>query len=425
MRDIALTLFFLAVMAYALRRHYALPMVWAWLSMMNPHRLAYGFAYSFPFAQVTAVTTLLLFPFTKYRHPFPRCTPAVLLIVFYLWVCITSLASFNDSAEVLDMWLKVTKIQLMILITLMMIRGRRQIDLLIWVIALSIGFYGIKGGVFTIIKGGRSMVLGPSGSFIEGSNEIALAMMMIVPLFYYLAKSSSRKGIRIALYVSMALTMLSVLGTTSRGALLAICAMSVFLGLKSGRPVVTTVIAVIGLFVLTTMMSDQWSLKMAGIATHEDHSAQSRIYTWRMIWNMVQYHPWTGGGYRITENPLTWQVYAVTDYLKAYAPHSIYFQALAEHGFIGLFIYVSLGVTTYRLASSVARRAKSGGVEWAVMLMGMCQASLIGFAVGGAFVGLVNFDLPYYFAVFIILVDRALREAPVPTDAALPSGAGA
>lgn len=410
MRDIAISLLFIVVTLYAFRRHYVFPLIWAWLGLMNPHRLAYGFAFSAPFAQVTALLTLVVFPFSKSRRPFPICTPSVLLVVFYVWMCITSLSTFNtDTASVYEMWLKVTKVQVMLIVTLMMLHGRKQIDMLVWIIALSIGFYGVKGGIFTISRGGTSMVMGPLGTFIEGTNDIALAMMMVVPLMFYLSTVAKRRFIRWGLYGAMVLTTFAVLGTTSRGAFLAIGAMGVFFGFKSGRPVITTVMSVICLAVLASMMSDQWADKMDTILTHKDHSAQSRLYTWKMITNMVLDHPITGGGFQITTNPATWYVYATTDWAKPYAPHSIYFQALGEHGFVGLFLYLWLGVSTYRLAGAIIHRARSLGEIWAVSLMGMVQASTIGFAVGGAFVNLLNFDLPYYFVALVVFVHVEIR----------------
>ena len=409
MRDIFLMTVFAGLMAWGLRKHHVLLMVWVWLSLMNPHRLTFSFAYDFPFAYISALAILLVFPFSKERHAFPKSTPSTFLILFYVWVGVTSLASFNTPADVFEMWLKVTKIQLILFIMLTMLMGRKQIDILIWVIAISIGFFGFKGGIFTISSGGSSMVMGPSGSFIESTNHIALAMVMVVPLMYYLAKTNTNQFVRFGLYAAMALTTLSVFGTTSRGALLAVCAMVAFLGIKSGRAFTTTAIAAIVLVGLASIMSDQWLDKMGTISTHEDHSAQSRLYTWKMIWNMVLDHPLTGGGFQVTENPMTWQVYAVTEWLRAYSPHSIYFQALAEHGFVGLFLYLGIGISAYRLAGSVASRAKAMAQDWAVLLMGMVQASLVGFAVGGAFVNLVNFDLPYYFVALVILVDQVIR----------------
>lgn len=410
MRDIALTLVFVGLILYSFRQHFVGPLIWAWFSLMNPHRLTFGFAYTMPFAQIAAVTVLLALLISRTRQPFPRTSTTALLVLFYLWGCITSVASFNEPGAVYDMWMKVSKIQLMIFVTLVMIHGRKQIDLLVWVIVLSLGFYGLKGGIFTITHGGSSMVMGPPGSFIEGTNHLALAMLLVVPLMYYLATQNSNQWVRRGLYLLMALTILSVLGTTSRGALLGIVAMAVMLSLKSRRRfMMLTVIGVVAIGVLATM-SDQWADKMVTITTHEDHSAQSRIYTWKMIWNLALHHPITGGGFQITENAATWNMYSVTEWSKAYSPHSIYFQVLAEHGFVGLALYLGLGISTWRRCNSLIRRCTTDETRWAAVLARMSQVSITGFAAGGAFVNLANFDLPYYIVALIILADVAVTE---------------
>jgi len=40
---------------------------------------------------------------------------------------------------------KVAKIQLMIFVAMMLITNRERLHLLVWTIAVSIGFYGVKG----------------------------------------------------------------------------------------------------------------------------------------------------------------------------------------------------------------------------------------------------------------------------------------
>ena len=51
---------------------------------------------------------------------------------------------------------KVIKIQLMIFVTLILMQSKERINQLVWVMALSIAFYGVKGGIFTITTGGGS-----------------------------------------------------------------------------------------------------------------------------------------------------------------------------------------------------------------------------------------------------------------------------
>ena len=49
-------------------------------------------------------------------------------------------------------------------------------------------------------------------------------------------------------------------------------------------------------------------------------------------------------------------------------------------------------------------------MQYVPLLMRATQVSLIGFAVGGAFLSLVHFDLPYYVVAFVVLVDATVGE---------------
>ena len=62
MRDLALVLMFAAMMIMTLRKPVFGTYTWAWVSLMNPHQLCYGFAVSLPFAMLTVLVTLVAFP---------------------------------------------------------------------------------------------------------------------------------------------------------------------------------------------------------------------------------------------------------------------------------------------------------------------------------------------------------------------------
>ena len=98
------------------------------------------------------------------------------------------------SAAAWEQMSKVSKIFLMIFVSMMLINTRERLIQLVWVIALSIGFFGVKGGIFTITTGGGFRVQGPAGSFIAGNNEMGLALAMTVPLLYYLSRRRQDSG---------------------------------------------------------------------------------------------------------------------------------------------------------------------------------------------------------------------------------------
>jgi probable O-glycosylation ligase (exosortase A-associated) len=203
--------------------------LWAWVSYMNPHRLTWGIAYEFPVAAVVGATLLAGVVFTREPRRIPLTPLTAVWILFVLWMCLTTVVALTPEAAH-EQLSKVLKFQLIAFITLMLLTTRERLYALIWIIVLSLGFYGIKGGLFALLTGGNYKIWGPEGSFIAGNNEVGLALVMTLPLM-----RSQRPWVRRALLVAMLLTALTILATYSRGAFLAGGSMAMVLMLKSGR----------------------------------------------------------------------------------------------------------------------------------------------------------------------------------------------
>src|SRR5580765_4885195 len=71
--------------------------LWAWLSLMNPHRLAFGAAESFSFAMVVAIVTLLALLVTRKRFSLPITSITVVWVVLVAWMSFTALFALNTS----------------------------------------------------------------------------------------------------------------------------------------------------------------------------------------------------------------------------------------------------------------------------------------------------------------------------------------
>jgi probable O-glycosylation ligase (exosortase A-associated) len=418
MRDIIITIVIFGMLPFILRNPRIGAYAWAWISMMIPHRAAFGFARTMPFGQMIAIATLIGFLFSCDRKPFPFSGITVTLLFFVFWMSVTSLFAINATGLVFDQWIVVLKIHLMLFVTMMLIRGRQQIEQLIWVVVLSIGFYGVKGGVWTILTGGGSRVWGPTGGVIQGNNELGLALVMLIPFMWYLYQTASRRLIRWGLVFCMVTSSAAILGTQSRGALVALIAMVLVLVLKGKRPIQLGMLVAGGAVVAALLMPATWTDRMNTIQTFDqDTSAMSRLYTWTTLWNAALDRPLVGTGFR-TDNQMVFALYAPDGGLgvykggDTYVAHSIYFQALGEHGFPGLLLYLLFGLLTWRTAARLARQTVGDPDygAWVPLLMRMVQVSVAAFAVGGAFLTLVHFDLPYYIASFVVLVDATLRE---------------
>ena len=424
MRDILITIIILGSLPFILKSPAIGGLMWVWVSVMNPHTQAWGFATHLPFAFIIAIATMLSLVMTREPKSLPLTPVSVLLLLFVGWMNVTAPFALLPEASWVQ-WNKVMKIMLMSFVIMMVIRTRRDIARLIWVLVGSIGYYGVKGGIFTIRSGGTERVWGPEETFIGDNNSLALALIITIPLMYYLQQNSDRRWLRHGLSAAMLLSALAALGSYSRGALLAIAAMVLFMWLKSGRKLVLG--ALLGLVtpLLLAFMPERWAERMDTINTYEeDSSAMGRLNAWRMAWNLAC-DRFPGGGFDVSDGAI-FARYAPNP-MDVHAAHSIYFQALGEHGFVGLLIYLALGIATWRTAGAIIRRTRGQPeLRWAHGLATMSQASLIGFAVGGAFLSLLYFDMPYYLMAALIatriVVERALR-APAPTPRQAKSGA--
>lgn len=429
MRDILLTVIVFGLVPFCFTNPVLGTYVWAWLGMMSPHRATYGFAYNLPFAYIVAIATLVPFIFSKQRRPLPVNSITVVLLLLLCWMCVTSVFALNAADVVLERVIFFGKIQLMLFVTMMLVRGRRDIERLIWIVTFSIGFYGIKGGIWTVLTGGGNRVYGPQGSFFEDNNGLAVALVMIAPFVYYLYQTVERRWLRQALIFSGVAISFAILGSQSRGALLALLSMAALLGLKSQRPVRATVLLGMLVVVAIAFMPDSWTSRMETIQAYQaDNSAMSRVYTWQTLWNVALDRPIVGAGFR-ADTPAIFAQYAPFDGSTTFenggvfVAHSIYFQALGEHGFPGLFLFVLLGLVTWRKAGQLAKLARADPefVDWVPVLMRMVQVSLLGFAVGGAFLSMMQFDIPYYIVGYVVMVDATVRDRLKARALELPS----
>lgn len=376
---------------------------------MNLPLFAFGFAQSLPFAQVIALVLIVSLVTSKDPVRLPINSTTILLIVFPLWMCVTYVFALENEIWGLYRWQEVMKIFFVLLISAAVIKTRQHVVWMIWVIAISIGFFGVKGGIFTILGGGSSRVYGPpGGTFISDNNSIAVAIVMVIPLMYFLRTLVTSKWQKLAILGAMGLNFMAILGTQSRGALFAVSAMVAFLWLKSRNKFVLGILMVALIPVAIGFMPSNWTDRMKTIETYQqDSSAMGRINAWRMAINVANDRPLIGGGFEL----YTRRVFAkyAPDPLDVHAAHSIYFQILGEHGYVGLVLFFAIGFVGWRNASRVIKLSGTNTEHaWAGELARMIQVSLIGFAAGGLFVNIAYWENLYYEILAIMVVHSLL-----------------
>jgi putative inorganic carbon (HCO3(-)) transporter len=191
--------------------------------------------------------------------------------------------------------------------------------------------------------------------------------------------------------------------------------MVAFLWWRSRSRLVSGLVLAMLIPVAIGFMPEQWGERMRTIQSYEeDTSAMGRINAWMMAFNLANDRPVVGGGFEIYDKGVFGR-YA-PDPEDVHAAHSIYFQMLGEHGYVGLALFLLLWMLVWRDASWIIKHCRSRTeLRWARDLALMIQVSLVGYAVGGAFLSLAYFEVPYYFLAAVVLT-RVLVEKEIKTE---------
>jgi len=139
-----------------------------------------------------------------------------------------------------------------------------------------------------------------------------------------------------------------------------------------------------------------------------DASAQERLNSWSFSRNLAADYPIAGGGFDTFTSPL-FARYAPHGN-DIHGPHSVYFQVLAEHGYVGLIIYVALICTCSFGLFQVARQAKRLEQFTILEYARMLQLSFVGFLASGVFLGRAYFDYFFSIVACVVILRSALQQ---------------
>jgi putative inorganic carbon (hco3(-)) transporter len=396
LRDVLVLLVFCVAAIYALRRPFVGLVLYNWISIMNPHRLGWGFAASLPLAQVAAVITLI----GLWRRPgesrFPRDRNVFLMVAMWAWVTLTTIFAFYPQ----DAWIiyrDVSKTFLMAIVGVTLLTTRQRVLTFALAIVGFVGFYGIKGAIFSVLTGGNFKIWGPDGSALADNNAVGLALVMVAPLCFFLSGTMAKRWQSLALLGTGLACVVSAALTYSRGALIGLIAVAAASFLFTKRKFVVGASIALVVVVGGAVLPAHWFDRMNTIQSYEgDRSAEMRINSWHMSFNLAK-HNFLGGGF---------DCFTMKEYYD-YAPdpelgrtrsgiastaHSCYFEVIAMHGFLGFALYMSCLISMLLALLGILRRARHAAPWIAPYARGFI-VSIFGFLACAAFQSKAFFDL--------------------------------
>jgi putative inorganic carbon (hco3(-)) transporter len=403
-RSLFLTVLIIALLPSAFITPFIGVLVWSWISFMSPHRLVWGIGDSLPWAVIVGGVGIAGWLVSERRRIPMDATTVLLALLAVLFTISTYYSLVPDLAWV--KWEAILKEFVFFFITAALVTNRVRVHALMWIMVISISYYGIKGGVFTLLTGGNYRVWGPDMSEIADNNQLAAALVMVLPLMNYLGRQSKNEVLRFGSRISMGFCLLSILASYSRGAFVALAAMVLWLWRHTRHKLISAVVIGGTLAGAVTFMPADWVARISSIQNYEqDASAEGRLQIWATAIKIAVARPLVGGGFYA---PYTQSV--VDQYspgVQARAVHSIWLEVLGENGFPAFFVWTALMLVGLANCRFIIRRTKDiPELRWANDLGHMSIVAILGYAVGGSFLSLPYWDFYYTLLVLIACVRR-------------------
>ncbi|HXH23615.1 MAG TPA: putative O-glycosylation ligase, exosortase A system-associated [Vicinamibacterales bacterium] len=393
---------------------YAL-LLYLWYALFRPEAFVW---FDLTPYRVSLLLGILLVVRSAFAGVYPNLSHPLTIgsLAFLLLACAGQVGAVDPSLGWL--WLDYqARVICVSLLAVSLIDTRQKLFLAVAVVATSFGFHSAKAGLASLLGGGVQFADGLAGSFND-NNGYALGIAMILPLLVATAQNAPYAWMRIGYYLSAPLSAFTVVSLFSRGGLLGVAGAAVALAAMQRRPIralaIVAAVAIGGYYYAP--IPQGWFERIETIQTYdevEDRSALGRLHFWRVAVEMAKDRP-LGVGLKNYEAAYNSYDFSGGLYGFNRAVHSSHFQVLAETGFAGAFLWVTLFCVAFVLVVRIRRRARdprlaAGDARFLLTMANGLAASMLGFLVGGSFLSAAHNDVTWLTFGLLASLDRLSR----------------
>lgn len=250
----------------------------------------------------------------------------------------------------------------------------------------------------------RNYILG--ATFLGDGNDFSLSLCILLPCTLEISLSAKKTWHKLMIWGGLLLMIFGIIASQSRGALLGIGAVVIWLWLNSPKKMVSLVVIGLAVGVALLYAPANYFDRMKTISDyHNEGSAQGRIDIWKAGTRMALDNPVFGVG--AGNFPVAYGTkYKPPDTVGWKNAHSAYYQVWGELGTVGILTFFTIILTNFfqnmRVRKMMLSRATRGSPPDPVTAkharrLYMFNAALLGYVVAGAFL-----SSAYYPHIFII-----------------------
>ena len=381
---------------------YFRPETWAWSDIFKTLDLSY-------FAGAYLVFRTIFSP-ARFTFSFRS-----LLMFVFLGYALLSTAVSPHAAYAFPSWEAFAKTIVVSYLLTVVITTPSEFRLILIVIALSLGFEGAK-------QGWAQLFLNPGAQndngipFLGDNNLVAVGMLMLLPVTAALGRTASTRWGRLFFYLLTIGVLYRALSTYSRGGFLACAAVGLMYWWRSPFKLRTAIAGLLAIAIVLPALPPAFWTRMStimAVGDDRDRSTLGRLHFWNVAVSMANDRPVLGVGFNAFQAAYDDYDTSKGEFLTARSVHSAWMGVLAELGYPGLLLYLSIVGLSFAGCQRVRQKAARGEIpnELGLYAVGL-EAALVAFAVGGSFVPFQYVEmLWHYFALTMALEAVAATSA--------------
>ena len=439
MRDLLALAAVSIMLVLSMRNAYAAYLMWGWTGLIALNSFLYGFMAGVTYVQVFAIIalTLILLGKDREKRQFDYNGTVILFLMFAFHCLLAAVFASPGLNRNWELCTNMLKTLLFCVLMPVVLTSRFRIHAMVAMIVLAISFLSSLDGLKFLASGGAHNSLG-IGKFGD-NNHFGMIIVMVLPLLLYLFQYTAVRLFRWGFLATLVVTTLAVVSTASRGGLIAMVVVAVFVIMGSRRKLQGIFTFGLVAVLIVQLAPASWFSRMDTMSNVAgDSSFMGRVTAWKRASAIALDNPILGGGFHAGQDNSLFAVYRykpgllgfleTPDVNYAAASHSIYFEILGDLGFVGLFIFLAILVRAFIVRYQIKRMLeKHGGhsLAWASDMSDMVAASLIAYVVGGALLSAAYFDLQYILVMLMEVLRlqvrrELLKPRPVPQATIYP-----
>jgi putative inorganic carbon (hco3(-)) transporter len=388
------------------------------------------------FGKLIVLTTLIIFLIRRATSHDIKIVPDKMYALLLVWlgIALVSMAFAMNMQMAFDATVDLAKWFVICFLIINLVDTLPKLQVFMWLfllLNLKLAQFQIRSFVAGLSAASnqdyfiREGIGSGSGGYFANGNDFGMAMVIVVPLAFYLFLSVKSRILKVIAGAMTATFVIALLRSSSRGAALGLAAATALYWARSRNKLVNLALVIAFLAGFWAFASDPWKQRFLNAQNYEeDSTASSRITLWKGGISMFTDHPLTGVG--INNFSSNWvSKYRPSGVRGATVVHNIFLQAASELGFGGLVVVVAVLILIFRRNQETRRICREANLSdpWLPNISLALDCSLIGFIVHGFFLTVLYYPHLYIIAALTLALHaiakkQALSSLPV---SSLPS----